>query len=165
MKGDRAFLLMDANVLIDFCKSDASVLALVSSEIGTVHIPRPLLEEEVEKLHHQDWTALGVVAVEPSLAMAAAAAVRRPGLSFHDVLCLLVAKEHGWTCVTNDVRLRRECRSERVPVLWGLELLLMLAERGVLSREVAWSIGNAIHEANPFITAKVLAEFRKRLRR
>ena len=66
MKGDRAFLLMDANVLIDFCKSDASVLALVSSEIGTVHIPRPLLEEEVENLQREDWTTLGVVPVRKS---------------------------------------------------------------------------------------------------
>jgi len=164
MKSERAFLLMDANVLIDFCKSDASVIALVSSEIGTVHIPRPVLEEEVESLQREDWTALGIVAVEPSLPLAAAAAVRRPGLSFHDMLCLLLAKERGWTCVTNDVRLRRECRTEHVPVFWGLELLLMLVRRDVLSREVARSIGDAIHEANPFITARVVAEFRKRLR-
>ena len=38
-------LIIDANVLIDFCKTDRSVLTLVASHVGTLHIPAPVLAE------------------------------------------------------------------------------------------------------------------------
>jgi hypothetical protein len=106
----RPLLLMDANVLIDFCDSDRTVIPLISKHIGRVHVPMPILLEEVEQFKDFDWTELGIVGIEPSLALVTQAAQRRAGLSFHDHLCLLLAGEHRWTCVTNDGRLRRECK-------------------------------------------------------
>ena len=34
-------LILDANILIDFCESDPTVLLLVSQHIGQVHVPLP----------------------------------------------------------------------------------------------------------------------------
>lgn len=164
MSKSRGLLLMDANVLIDFCKTDPTVIKLIADEIGSVHVPTPVLVEEVEDIQREDWSALGIVPVEPSTEIALQAADGRPGLSFHDLLCLLVAKEAGLTCVTNDARLRRECRAERVPVLWGLEPLALLVERDVLTEDAAATLGAAIQKANPaFITGKVIERFRKRI--
>src|SRR6266702_2300108 len=98
----QAFLIMDASVLIDFCEVDRTVLKLVSEHIGQIHVPLPILHDEVDELEMEDCAELGIVLVEPELAMAASAAQRRAGLSFHDHLCLLLARENGWTCVTND---------------------------------------------------------------
>src|SRR5258708_7766776 len=146
-------LLMDASVLIDFCETDTSVLKLVSDHIGRVHVPTPVLIEEVERVRRKDWSALGIVPVDPPLETALLAAQGRPGLSFYDMLCLLVARDNGWTCVTNDARLRRECAAENVPVLWGLELIALLAESGALTQAAATEVGRAIQEANhPVIT-------------
>ena len=164
MSKSRGLLLMDANVLIDFCKADPTVLKIISDDIGRVHVPTPVLIEEVEDIQREDWTALGITAVEPSTEIALRAAKGRPGLSFHDLLCLLMAKEMGWTCVTNDARLRRECEAEEVSVLWGLELLAILVEQRVLTEKAAAELGGAIHVANPaFITQSVIERFRKRI--
>lgn len=36
--------VVDANVLIDYVKSDRTVLALVAKHLGTLHVPSALLE-------------------------------------------------------------------------------------------------------------------------
>ncbi|MCK5801053.1 MAG: hypothetical protein KAI47_27890 [Deltaproteobacteria bacterium] len=38
-------LIVDANVLIDYLKVDESILALSCSAIGTVHVPRDVVDE------------------------------------------------------------------------------------------------------------------------
>jgi predicted nucleic acid-binding protein len=161
----RKLLLMDANVLIDFCDADATVITLISKHIGQVHVPRPILVEEVEQIVDLDWTELAITAVEPTLEVAIEAAQQpRTGLSFHDHLCLLIARANGWTCVTNDARLRRECTADGVDVLWGLETVALLVEGGALSTKAAAEIGRQIQAANPkFITLAILDRFLKRI--
>jgi predicted nucleic acid-binding protein len=162
---NRQLLLMDANVLIDFCDTDATVITLISKHIGQVHVPRPILVEEVEQIVELDWTELAIIAVEPTLEIALEAAKQpRRGLSFHDHLCLLLARENGWTCVTNDARLRRECTADGVDVLWGLETIALLVEEDALSARAAAEIGRQIQAMNPkFITTVILARFLKRI--
>lgn len=160
----RTLLLMDANVLIDFCDSDRTVIPLISKHIGRVHVPLPILVEEIEQFNDIDWTELGIVGIEPSLEIATRAAQRRAGLSFHDHLCLLLARDNGWTCVTNDGRLRRECAAEGIATLWGLEVVALLVEDAVLAVSAAEGIGRAIQVANPkFITMQILDRFLKRI--
>jgi len=157
-------LLMDANVLIDFLDSDDSIFGLASEHIGRVHVPTLILEEELTHQGDRDWAALGIHAVEPSLDVLARAARPTVGLSFQDKLCLLLAKERGWTCVTNDKRLRRECKGAFVSVMWGLELVAILVERDALPALDAERVARAIQVANTFITPALLARFLKRVR-
>ncbi|HKY37712.1 MAG TPA: hypothetical protein VJN18_17340 [Polyangiaceae bacterium] len=106
------FLIIDANVLIDFCKTDRSVLALVTQHVGTVHVAEPVLAE-VKELDRAGAESLGINVLTPEFPMlssAASASVRSP-LRFEDWLCLLIAEEESWTCVTNDKRLRVECEA------------------------------------------------------
>lgn len=155
---------MDANVLIDLCEADRSVVRLLSDRVGKVHVPLPVLRDEVDPVDEAECADLGIVPVEPPLSMAVEAAKRRAGLSFHDHLCLLLARERGWTCVTNDGRLRRECAAECVPILWGLEAVALLVDGGALTAEAAEDVGLAIQRANPrYITEAVLETFRRRI--
>ena len=157
------FLILDANVLIDFCKSDRSMLTLIARHIGTVCVAQPVLDEVVA-LGHGDLLALGLDLVMPETEMLIAAAAQQGALSFEDRICLLLAKQHGWTCVTNDGRLRRECESESVSVLWGLEPLIMLVERKVIDAKVALTTAMAIQQSNPrFITDDIIRRFKGRI--
>lgn len=160
----RRLLIVDANVLIDLCEADRTVIRLISDHVGRVHVATPVLQEEVDQISDAEYLELGITAVEPPLEIAVDAVNRRSGLSFHDQLCLLLARENGWTCVTNDGRLRRECKQLDIPVLWGLETVALLVECGVLTAQAAGAIGWAIRRANPrFITADVLTNFLVRI--
>jgi len=81
---------MDANVLIDLCEADRTVIRLISDHVGRVHVPLPVLREEIDQIDEGEWADLGIVPVDPPLPTAAEAATRRSGLSFHDHLCLLL---------------------------------------------------------------------------
>lgn len=152
-------LVLDANVLIDYCAADRSVLSLISVHVGHIHVPSVLLEE-VDDLDESECERLGLSVMEPPLAMLAAAATRRPGLSYQDHLCLLAAKQEGWICVTNDGRLRRECAAEGVAVLWGLEPMIDLVAVGQLEAAEAKRLAASIRVANPhFVTEGVVAAF------
>jgi predicted nucleic acid-binding protein len=162
---DSALLVLDANVLIDYCGADRNVLTLASRHVGPIHVPSVLLDE-VDGLDESECERLGLRVVEPEGALLVAAGRRRPGLSYYDHVCLLAAKAAGWTCVTNDGRLRRECTADKVPVLWGLELMVPLVAGRHLTVSAAMVVAGAIHEANPFyITKEIVRRFEMRIAR
>jgi rRNA-processing protein FCF1 len=159
----RRFLIVDANVLIDYAATDKSILGLVNRSLGTVCIPRPVLDE-VTELSETDCDGLGLRIVDGSVEQLLEAGRVRGRLSFHDHLCLILAQAEGWTCVTNDRALRRSCAEVSVPVLWGLELMVDLVLSGVLPRDAALEIASSIQRLNPrHITAEILQRFKDRL--
>jgi hypothetical protein len=158
----RAVLILDACVLIDFWDTDASVLTLVTRHIGQVHVARDVLAE-AGQVDPADAVEAGLIIVEPTLEMMTTAARRRSGLSFHDHLCLLLAKEHTWTCVSNDKRLRRACAEDDVSVLWGLEILAQLVDAGGLSRSAGIEFANQMAALNPYLTDSVIQGFVQRI--
>jgi hypothetical protein len=107
-------LLIDANVVIDYQVADLSVLSLAARHLGEIHVLSTVLEE-VDGLTDTDCALIGLQVLEPELAELTEAAGRRGGLSAQDRLCLIVARERGWTCVTNDAVLRRTCDGEGFP--------------------------------------------------
>jgi rRNA-processing protein FCF1 len=161
---DGRLLILDANVLIDYCAADRWVLTLISQHVGRINVPAALLDE-VEDLDESECDRLSIQVVELPLELLENAGKRRPGLSYYDHLCLLAAKEGGWTCVTNDGRLRRECAAETVPVLWGLEPMLDLIAGGQMTVAQAQEVAERIHESNPlFITKGIVGRFLTRAR-
>jgi len=152
-------LVLDANVLIDYCQCDRTILSLVSKHVGKVHVPSLVLDE-VHELDEDECVRLGLVVVEPELDEVMTTAQRRCGLSFEDHLCLIMAKKRGWICATNDGRLRRECESEGVALLWGLGLMVKLVGLCVLSPDAARDAALLMHSRNPrYITKTVIARF------
>lgn len=159
MSEPRRLLVVDANVLIDYVGSDRSILGLAAEFIGPIHVPRPVLEE-VEQLDEADCARLGIRLAEASTAQLLEAGAGRGRLSFSDRLCLVLARDRSWTCVTNDRALRRACADLSVPVLWGLELMLELVSLRGLTAGAALDVAMAIHRSNPrHITAEILERF------
>jgi len=148
MQLSQGYLLVDANVLIDYLAADLSVLALASRHLGEVHVLSTVLDE-VDGLDESGCERLGLKVVEPELAQLVEAAEKRSSLSAQDHLCLVVARTRGWTCVTNDGALRRACTADGVAVLWGLELMAELVRLVQLGAEDAVAVARAIHESNP----------------
>jgi hypothetical protein len=105
-------------VLIDYQKSDFSVLGLVNKHVGEVHVLTTILEK-VEGLDVVDCERLGLKAVEPELNQLTLAATKRGQLSFRDHLCLLVASDSGFVCVTNDKPLRKACSARKASASYG----------------------------------------------
>ena len=164
MPGRKSPLLLDADVLIDFCASDLSVLTLVARHLRPVRIVEPLLRE-VPQLDATACDRHSLELWEPSTDQLLAAASKRGPLSFRDRLCLIVARDEGWTSATNDKALRRECKAEGVRTRWGLELLIDLVEARRLETAAALGIATEIHRNNRYhITAAILARFERRLK-
>ena len=150
--------IADADVLIDFCDADASVLSILVRALGAICVASPVLAE-VDNLDESAAASLGLRVIEPTYAMFAAEATKRGGLSSRDHLCLLMAKAEGWTCVTNDKALRKACGQEGVAVLWGLQMLGLAVEAGVLPGSSAEEVARRISDANPLITASLVEAF------
>jgi hypothetical protein len=154
-------LLMDANVLIDYQKSDFSVLQLVNKHVAEVHVLTTILEE-IDGLDIVDCERIGLKAIEPELHQLRRAASKRGQLSFHDHLCLIVASDASFVCVTNDKLLRSACTGECIDVLWGLEIMTALVRADVMPAVDAIQVAEKIHHRNPLhIPRKLVDRFAK----
>ena len=158
-------LILDACVLIDFVEADRSILRVVAESLSPIAIARPVFDE-VQQLDEDEADELGLEIVDIDFALAVQAAAPVGALSFEDRICVLLATREGWTCVSNDVALRRSCEQENVPVMWGLELLLKVAQAGGVGKKEAETIATTIHAQNPhYVTANILRAFLGKLRK
>ena len=162
MRPPSMLMIMDACVLIDYLKTERSMFELFAKYIGPVHVVSQVIEEVQEIDSPEELIELGLIIVEPELEDAFAAASRIGPTSFQDKLCLLTAKRHGFTCVTNDKNLRKLCDQENVPYLWGLQLLAELHRAGGIPPDAAIAIAHQIHKTNPkHITIEIIERFTK----
>lgn len=163
LKSTTAWFIADANVLIDYAKTSPAILGLVAQHVGPVYVAADILEE-VDQLSVTQCQAMGLTIVDGNLAQLTEASQRGGPLSFEDKLCLVLARDNGWSCLSNDGPLRMACKAQGVPVVWGLEIMLDLVEGKHLTAIDAIRVAQAIHAVNPiFITAKILAVFQKKV--
>ena len=145
----RDLFVIDASVLIELNATAPSVLAMISTHVGTLHLASTMLKEELPELAADDCVALAIRIIEPSLEILAAASARIAGLSFHDRVCMLLARANQWTCLTNDTRLRRECKARSIAYQWGLEPVVELVRAGHLDRATARALIAALQTRSP----------------
>jgi predicted nucleic acid-binding protein len=155
--------VIDANVLIDYADSDPSILTLFSKNIGSIHIIPDVLEK-VEQLNTKECRRLGLVLAEPTLEQYLEAGKKIPGLAFDDTLCLILARDHHWTLISTDKALRSACKKAHISLLWGLELMLPLVEKNLLSPSQAQKTAARIHTLNPgFVHQQIIESFTKKI--
>ena len=162
-RGEATPLLLDASVLIDFCDGDRGLIGLIASRIGPVLVPTPVLGE-VGALEEADCQDLGLRLLEPTFGQMSEAANGGGALSFYDWLCLIVARDAGWTCVTNDGALLRTCREQGVSTMRGLRPVLMIVDIGEIDHRRALAFVRVVRQANPYINADVVSTFVRELR-
>jgi hypothetical protein len=151
-------LVGDASVLIDIADANEAVLALIVQHVARVIIPTPALAE-VDSLDELKCAALGLEVIEPTLDQLREAAIPHPALSFADKVCLIVTRDAGATCWTNDGPLGDECEAVGLPRMRGLRPLLALVESGVLPLAVAVGTVELISANNSYITPAIVQEF------
>ncbi|ACV64573.1 hypothetical protein Dtox_3878 [Desulfofarcimen acetoxidans DSM 771] len=136
---------------------------MICTYVGQIYLATPVLYE-INEIDEGDCVELGIILVEPELWQVMIAAEKKGPLSFQDNLCLILAKEHGWACVTNDKPLRQKCEIEGVPIIWGIELICILVQSGGLPVEHARDIIVEIQKINPkYITDNIVEKAFKRL--
>lgn len=159
MSATPSVLLADADVLIDYRESDLAILDLVVQHIGRVAVVTSVLEE-VRGVTAAQCARLGIEVIEVATDQLLQAAEVESSVSFNDRLCLVVCREEGWTCVTNDGALRRLCKRHGVETRFGLGLMVDLVATGVLTRRRAVSVARQMQIANPLhINDQVLTRF------
>ncbi len=162
LKSPTAWFIADANVLIDYVKTNPKILGLVSKHVGPVYVVADVLAE-VEQLDAELCYAIGLTIVEGTLAQMTEASQRGGPLSFEDKLCLILARDNGWACLSNDGPLRDACKAQGVSVVWGLEIMLQLVDAGHVSAAEVIEVAESIHSINPlYITQKILNVFRRK---
>ncbi len=160
MKGAHpSAVITDADVLIDFMTAAPHLLHVMATKLWAIHVPHLILRE-VDQLTATQAREMGIHIYSPTLDEMREAAVRGGALSQRDKLCLVIARNHGWACLTNDVLLRRHCRERDVTVIWGLESLGVLFKQSLATKRQVIDAAQAIHTSNPrFITKSILARF------
>ena len=159
MRDEPKVLLADADVLIDYRESDLAILALVARHLGRLAVLPPVLDE-VRGVTANECERLGIEIVEVETERMLLAAEVESSVSFNDRLCLVVCREEGWTCSTNDRALRRLCKRHGVETRFGLRLMVDLVEAGALTRRRAVAVARRIRASNPLhITDRVLDRF------
>ncbi len=157
-------VISDANVLIDYIKVERTkVLRLVSEHLFQIKLPRSILAE-VSQLTQDQAEALGMEIVEESIDQLKEASVRGGALSQVDKLCFAIARDNGWAVWTSDKPLHTKCKTEGVPVYWGLQLMLDLCKAGKLKASYALETVEKISEVNERITKEVSTLFLQELR-
>jgi len=155
--------IIDANVLIDYCKSDLGILELLSTKISPIYISRSTLEN-VNELMESEVAKHHLIVKTPDLQTLILATQVRGQLAVDDRETLLLAKKYGWICITNDKPLRKECEKESVSVLWGLEPLKILVENSLIKPEKAITVAKNIRKVNPrYITAEIVKRFEEQI--
>jgi hypothetical protein len=92
------------------------------------------------------------------------ASAARGALAYDDRETLLLARRHGWICITNDVALRNECEAEGIICLWGLEPMKALVERKVVSGTKVIAVAKKIQVANQYITEAIVNRFEQQIK-
>ncbi len=156
--------VLDANVLIDYANSDPWVIGKVCDYLGGAGVCTVVLDE-ADDFTEELVEATGVITIDLTSQQLVEAYAGAGPLSPQDRMCLIAARDFGFTCVTNEKALRRTCESQGVPVLWGLELMVLLMQKGRMAPADAERVANDIKISNPHhITDEILRRFTRRLR-
>jgi hypothetical protein len=156
-------MIFDADVLIDFVKTDITVLDGIVKYIGHVYILEDTVKEVRDIESIDELTERGLILIEVDIDDANAAGRITGSLSYQDRLCFLTAKRHNAQCVTNNKHLRNLCTCENISVIWGIEVLTILSEAGGISTSKAFKIANDISKINPYITKNIIINLADRL--
>ena len=159
------FMIMDACVLIDYMNGEPNLFRLISFYIGPIYVVTPILEEVDSITSIKELEVLGLRPIEPEIEDVFTANEMDGQTSFQDNICFLTAKRRCFTCISNDTTLRRKCKDAKVPILWGLELVLNLTKAGGILKGEALRIAKVIQKSNPrHMTTRILNDFEAKLK-
>jgi hypothetical protein len=140
-------LLFDADVLIDFCSVDRKIIRKISDNLGCARVAREVLRE-VNDLTEKQCEGLNLLVETPTESEVNEALSLDEPLSFQDKLTLVMARDRGWTCITNDRKLRRTCMMRDVKSRRGLSLIVDTVRLGAMNESDAVGLAEEIGKIN-----------------
>jgi hypothetical protein len=164
MEGDKLEIelktvITDANVLIDYLVIDKKILKLIPGLFKEATIPIDVLNE-VEQITESQIKAYGFTVYYPEPDTYYKAINSYNGLSYEDNICIIDCQKNGWGIVTNDTKMRKKCEEEGLELFWGLQLIVILVEKGRLSKNEAIKASEKIENSNPMITEGDIKKFK-----
>ena len=122
--------------------------------------------DEVKRLDLDICDKYGITVISPIIANVDDFDLKYKSLSEVDRSCFETAYEANCICVTNDKSLRNACENYGVEVFWGLELMVMLVERNIVSANRAIEIAYEIRTNSQFyIKEEIVERFSKIIRK
>ena len=149
----KPILLCDACVMLDYLEFAPSILFLTVKHFSQIYIPDVVLLE-LTKYSQSEVEALGIRIQETPLSYYLVPLLGP--LSFQDRACLWLSQEMGWTCVTNDQKLKKACDNEQVATIGGFGLLILLAQKKIISIEKGVKAIKAIGKGNSWISPSLI---------
>lgn len=153
--------LMDTCVVSDFIRTSPERLRELRSHGCNIFILEEIREELLREFDYPTIAnlALSIVDVEMK-EYDYALSIDSHALSSQDKLCISVAKNREMICVTKDFRMKKECDSKQVQVLWSLQFLLKLRDNCIIDTDTARQWGTEMQRlSNSRIPQNALEEF------
>jgi len=155
-------VITDASVLIDYVKSNKRVLLLLSRLFSEVKIPYEIFKEVNEiTLIDADEYHLDVFYPDSDV-LYEAANIQNP-LSFQDNVCFMEAQRNRWAIITNDRKLKELCESENIQTYWGLQVIVLMVQKGIMTKKMALKTAEKIGSVNTWISSSVFNDFIRKL--
>jgi rRNA-processing protein FCF1 len=153
-------IVCDANILIDYFDNDKNILKLAAQHCFDIFVPTPILAE-IEQISEEVARKLGLQLVEPNLSqlIEAIEMSKDIGSSENDCICLIIARDKGCHCATNEKALYNKCKRNNAEVIRGLGIMIELIKNNYLLKEYSIKTACKIKNSNPRITDKVVKDF------
>ena len=85
------------------------------------------------------------------------------GLSSEDWSCVLAVQETHGSCITNDQKLRSVIKAKGYNVIWGLETILKMYKKKVITKTKTKKYGLQICQRNKYLTDAIRNDFLEKL--
>jgi hypothetical protein len=125
-------------------------------------VPSPILDE-VEQLDRAGCERLGLTVIDPRAEQLLESGAGVGKMSRADNICRIVAHDGHHGCITNDARLHRSCKDQRIEAIRGFRLLIELVEAEELTRVKANEVATGIQRRKKLIGEDVLEAFRREI--
>ncbi len=125
-----------------------------------VRVPYDIINE-VEQLSPEKAESIGFSVYYPEPATYYEAVNAGNSISFEDNVCVIDARENNWAVITNDKTMKNYCSQAGVTSFWGLQVLLFMVEQKLIVKRTAMNTAVKIFKNNPWISNKVLNDFRE----
>lgn len=150
-------VVCDANIIIDFSLTGESLLLSLLELFDEVYVPYMVMYE-ITNISDQKLIDAGIKLLETPIETSPI-----KGLSTEDWSCVLAVQETHGSCITNDKKLRSVIKERGHNVLWGLETILKMYKRKIITKTKAKKYGLLICQRNKYITDAVKNDFLEKL--
>jgi predicted nucleic acid-binding protein len=153
-------ILLDSCILIDYLNINPEIFKLINNNIASLYILN-IVAKEVKNNNFIELVENNIIKIIlPDADILKEALNYSDKVSFQDRSSMLTAERYSYAFVTNDKRLRKLCVQKEIKIFWGFDLLKILIEAKLITKQHAVEIAKKIQMNNRnFITKDIINKF------